>query len=129
MGHSLIACEPNLQMRYGIGILKATWSDAKSKQGYWTSSDDTSNFISMSHSYRLPRRGNTFDQADNDGYSRIDDGDEKTFWKSNPYLDEYYSDSKTENHPQWIVIDLGKEEYINAIKIKWAAALCHFFHN
>lgn len=96
------------------------WSDAKNKQGYWTSSSDTNNFISKSRSYRLPRRGNTFDQADNDGYSRIDDGNDKTFWKSNPYLDEYYSDSKKEMHPQWVVIDLGKEEYINAIKIKWA---------
>jgi hypothetical protein len=96
------------------------WSDEKNKQGYWISSSDTNNNISMSYSYRLPRRGNTYDQGDNDGYSRIDDGDEKTFWKSNPYLDEYYSDSKKEIHPQWVVIDLGKEEYINAIKIKWA---------
>lgn len=97
-----------------------TWSDPENKQGYWTSSDSIGDFISISHSYRLPRRGNTFDQADNDGYSRIDDGNKKTFWKSNPYLDEYYSDSKNEKHPQWVVIDLGKEEYINAIKIKWA---------
>lgn len=98
---------------------KGIWSDEKNKQGYWVSSDDTNSFISLSHSYRLPRRGNTFDQADNDGYSRIDDGDEKTFWKSNPYLDEYYSDTKKEKHPQWVVIDLGKEQYINAIKISW----------
>lgn len=97
-----------------------TWSDEKNKQGYWTSSADTNNYISLSYSYKLPRRGNTYDQGDNEGYSRIDDGKEPTFWKSNPYLDEYYSDSKKELHPQWIVIDLGKEEYINAVKINWA---------
>ncbi len=97
-----------------------SWSDAKNKRGYWVSSENTKGFISLSYGYRLPRRGNTFDQADNDGYSRIDDGNEKTFWKSDPYLDEYYADTKQETHPQWVVIDLGKEEYINAIRIKWA---------
>ena len=94
-----------------------SWSDAEKKQGYWTSSDNPVDFISMSHSYRLPRRGNTYDQGDDDGYSRIDDGNENTFWKSNPYLDEYFSE--TRNHPQWIVVDLGKEKYVNAIKISW----------
>src|SRR5215831_12766452 len=82
------------------------WSDASKSQGYWTSSTDTGSFISLSYGYKLPRRGNTKDQANNDGYSRIDDGDTTTFWKSNPYLDEHYTGENNARHAQWVVIDL-----------------------
>lgn len=97
---------------------KGTWSDKN--EGYWTSSSDTNSFISVSYGYRLPRRGNTWDEANNDGYSRIDDGDEKTFWKSNPYLDSFFTGESNNKHAQWVVIDLGKEQMINAISIHWA---------
>jgi hypothetical protein len=96
---------------------QGSWSEGSRHQGYWASSPDTNGFISLSYGYRLPRRGNTCDQANNDGYSRIDDGDENSFWKSNPYLDRRYTGEA--GHAQWVVIDLGKEEWINALCIHW----------
>jgi hypothetical protein len=96
---------------------KGKWSG--NKEGYWTSSSDATRTISVSYGYRLPRRGNTGDQANNDGYSRLDDGDETSFWKSNPYLDSVFTGEPDKEHAQWVVIDLGKEQRINAISIHW----------
>jgi hypothetical protein len=97
---------------------KGRWSGKD--EGYWISSSDANDSISVSYGYRLPRRGNTDDQANNDGYSGIDDGDETTFWKSNPYLDSFYTGETNRQHAQWVVVDLGSEQMVDAISIHWA---------
>lgn len=96
-----------------------TWSDPEHRQGYWISDDRATAPILLSYGYRLPRRGNTFDQAGNRGYSRLDDGDTRSFWKSNPYLDAHFTGEANELHPQWVVVDLGKSRRINAARILW----------
>ncbi len=95
------------------------WSDPAHECGYWTSDDSIKEPIRLSYGYRLPRRGSTIDQANNDDYSRIDDSDENSFWKSNPYLDKYFTREPNKNHPQWVVIDLGAVKPINTIRILW----------
>ena len=98
---------------------KGFWSETNS--GYWISNDKPGlSELSLSYGYRLPRRGNTIDQANNDDYSRLDDGDSKTFWKSNPYLDEHFTGQPNATLPQWIVIDLGKKKFVNVIRLNWA---------
>ena len=87
-----------------------TWSDPEHAQGYWTSSDTSAEPIDVSYGYRLPRRGNTISQSMNADYSRIDDGDVTTFWKSNPYVDPL---------PQWLLIDLGAVRTVDHIRIVW----------
>ncbi|MCA1597250.1 MAG: discoidin domain-containing protein, partial [Chloroflexi bacterium] len=96
------------------------WSQPGSRSGYWTSSGRPRARIHACFGYRLPRRGDTIDQADNSGYSRLDDGDPGTFWKSNPYLDPRFTGDSADAHPQWVVIDLGRHRPVNAMKIHWA---------
>jgi len=89
-------------------------------QGYWTSSATPADKIVDTYGYRLPRRGFTHDQGNDDSYSRLDDGDLETFWKSNPYLTEAYTGDPDGSHPQWVLYDLGKAKPVNAAKIYWA---------
>jgi len=95
------------------------WSDSAHHQGYWTSDDHSASPIATSYGYRLPRRGNTVDNGNNDGYSRVDDGDTTTCWKSNPYLDPRYTGVSEALHPQWVVVDLGSAQPVNAVHLWW----------
>ena len=98
---------------------QGAWSDPEHAQGYWVSASAISKPISVSYGYRLPRRGNTKDQANDDNYSRLDDGDVNTFWKSNPYLDRRFTGEQDAEHPQWVVIDLERSTPIDTLRIFW----------
>jgi hypothetical protein len=98
-----------------VGTFSATDS------GYWTSSGSTHTPpVSDSFGYRLPHRGNTTDQGNNESYSRLDDGDLHTYWKSDPYLTHAFTGDADELHPQWVVIDLGLPRSLDAVSIAWA---------
>lgn len=89
--------------------------------GYWTSSASAhAPSISDSFGYRLPHSGFTSDQGNNEGYSRLDDGDLRTYWKSNPYLARRFTGDPDSEHPQWVVVDLQDPHRLNAARIWWA---------
>ncbi|HEY1975098.1 MAG TPA: discoidin domain-containing protein [Candidatus Baltobacteraceae bacterium] len=97
-----------------------TFSDASNKRGYWTSSATPSDAtISDSFGYRLPRRGSSRDQGADDGYSRIDDGDSSTYWKSDPYLSHAYTGEPDSANPQWIVTQFLAPQRIDAVRVHW----------
>jgi len=96
------------------------FSDAARQQGYWTSSASTARTpIVDSFGFTLPHRGSTRDQGNDDDYSRIDDGDPTTYWKSNPYLTHTFTGEPDNAYPQWAVIDLNFPQPVDAIKIHW----------
>jgi len=97
-----------------------TWSDS-SGNGYFVGSPAPTENIRHSFGYFLPHRGFTRnDGTDADGFSRITDGDLKTYWKSNPYLTKAFTGESETEHPQWVVIDLANNHPLNAIRIAWA---------
>jgi len=100
---------------------KGTWSDPAGK-GYFTGDPTpTKEMIRHSYGYTLRHRGFTRNGGTEfDGFSRLDDGDLQSYWKSNPYLAKEFTGEDDSLHPQWVVIALDKKEDINAIRIHWA---------
>ena len=98
-----------------------SYSDAANRQGYWTSSAQPgAQNIQDSFGYRLPHRGSSRDQGDDDGYSRIDDGDLQTYWKSDPYLTQPYTGEPDSANPQWVAVQFLQPQSIDAVRIHWA---------
>jgi hypothetical protein len=97
------------------------WSDP-AKQGYFVGdATPTQMMIRHSYGYSLPHRGFTRNNGTEfDGFSRLDDGDTSSYWKSNPYLTKHFTGEDDSLHPQWVVINLEKKKNINAIRIAWA---------
>ena len=102
------------------------WSDPGRQQGYWTSSDNPRRHPRVTWGYNLPRRGDSIDQAADNGYSRLDDGDPTTFWKSNPYLDREFTGA-AQTRPQWIVVSFAAKKRIDAARIQWGAPFARHF--
>jgi len=99
---------------------QGTWSDSRGV-GYFTGSSEPGDPIRYSYGYRLPRRGFTRnDGTENAGFSRLTDGDDRSFWKSNPYLSQRFTGESDSLHPQWVVLDLSQSQAVNAIRIAWA---------
>ena len=97
-----------------------SFSDAAHRAGYWTSSSTPSaSEIHDSFGYRLPHRGDSRDQGDDDGYSRIDDGNPSSYWKSNPYLTRAFTHEPDSANPQWAVVQFLSPQPVNAIRIAW----------
>jgi len=100
---------------------KGKWSDPRG-QGYFVGdANPTREMIRHSYGYSLPHRGFTRNNGTEfDGYSRLDDGDPDSYWKSNPYLSRKFTGEEDWLHPQWVVINLEKKEDVNAVRIRWA---------
>ena len=104
---------------------QGTWSDGT--QGYWTGDDNPAGPApQVTWGYSLPRRGDTIDNANNLGYSRLDDGDPASFWKSDPYLDRRYT-GLAENRPEWIVFSFTELTRFDAARILWADPYARHF--
>ena len=98
---------------------EGTWSDASGK-GYFVGSSNSKNFIRYSFGYALPHRGVTRnDGTGNIGYSRLTDGDEASYWKSNPYLTSHFTGEDDSRHPQWVILDLSNPQLVDSLKIAW----------
>jgi len=100
---------------------KGKWSDPSGKGYFVGDATPTQEMIRHSYGYSLPHRGFTRNGGSEfDGFSRLDDGDLNTFWKSNPYLTQRFTGEDDSSHPQWVVINLEKAESVNAVRISWA---------
>jgi F5/8 type C domain len=95
------------------------WSNADKQEGYFVgNAEPTAEMIRHSWAAPLPHRG--FSRGDGNGWSRLTDGDLKSYWKSNPYLTKAFTGEDDLLHPQWVILDLGSKIDVNAIRITWA---------
>jgi hypothetical protein len=100
---------------------KGSWSDPAGKGYFVGDANPTKEMIRHSYGYSLRHRGFTRNGGSEfDGYSRLNDGDLNSYWKSNPYLSKRFTREDDSLHPQWVVINLGRAEEVNAIRIAWA---------
>jgi hypothetical protein len=97
-----------------------TWSDTAHQSGYFTGSREPKEFLRHSYGYALPHRGSTRSDASQGKYSRLTDGDPASYWKSNPYLSKRFTTEDDALHPQWIILDFGALQDIDAIRMAWA---------
>lgn len=127
--------EVTYRLRTELGVqawhfdASGSWSEARRRQGYWTGASvpPAQGAPAVSWGYELPRRGDTIDQAEDSGYSRIDDGSAQTFWKSDPYLDARFTGEPQAAHPQWVMVDLGRPQAVDALTIAWGAPYARRF--
>jgi F5/8 type C domain len=100
---------------------EGTWS-GPGRQGYFTGSTTSTAFIRYSYGYALPHRGVTRnDGTGSIGYSRLTDGDESTYWKSNPYLTSRFTGESDALHPQWVILDIANDTPVDTLRIAWGA--------
>ncbi len=100
---------------------RGTWSEAGARGYFLGDAQPGAEPIVHSWGYPLPRRGVTRDDGtDTVGYSRLTDGNKGSFWKSNPYLTERFTGEDDATHPQWVILDLGSRQELNAVRIDWA---------
>ena len=100
---------------------KGKWSDPAGRGYFVGDPTPTQEMIRHSYGYSLPHRGFTRNNGTEfDGFSRLDDGDVNSYWKSNPYLAQPFTGEDDSAHAQWVVINFEKKEDINAIRIAWA---------
>jgi hypothetical protein len=97
-----------------------TWSDAAHQSGYFTGNAEPKDFLRHSFGYPLPHRGNTRGDGSANKYSMLTDGDDTSYWKSNPYLTKKFTGEDDGLHPQWIVVEFDTPQDISAIRIAWA---------
>ena len=100
---------------------EGTWSEP-GEQGYFTGSGTSTGYIRYSFGFGLPHRGVTRnDGTGPTGYSRLTDGDEGTYWKSNPYLTSRFTGESDAAHPQWVILDIANDTPVDTLKIALGA--------
>jgi hypothetical protein len=98
---------------------RGAWSDPAGR-GYFTGSSTPAEPIVHSFGYNLPHRGSTRARGGGQNYSRLTDGDLESYWKSNPYLTHAFTGDEDSANPQWVIVDLGSVQKLNAVRIAWA---------